>query len=195
VTSAAAATPPRLTWREFAAIDHGESMRGMELIDGVLEEGEVPTRKHGRLITRLIMVFGPWIEQHGGGELLSQDNRLRIAERRVRKPDLLLVMRGSSPIFDEDTLVSPPDLVVEVVTKTPRDEHRDRVAKLADYELVGARQYWIIDPELERLEIYALGSDGLYSDPHIYETTDRVDGAQHGFDGISFRVADLGREL
>jgi len=57
-----------LTWRQFAAIDEGAEMRGVELVDGELEEGEWPTRKHGRIVTRLIMLLGPWLERSGGGE-------------------------------------------------------------------------------------------------------------------------------
>jgi len=105
-------------------------MRGVELVDGELEAGEVPAREHGRIVTRLIMLLGPWLERSGGGELLSQDNRVRIGPRRVRKPDLVLVRRADDPVFEEETLVSRPFIIVEIITKPARDEHRDRVTKL-----------------------------------------------------------------
>jgi len=189
------AVPRRLlTWRQFIALDEGEQMRGVELVDGELEEGEVPTRKHGRIVTRLIMLLGPWLEQHGGGELLSQDNRVRISPRRVRKPDLVLVRSADNPVFEDETLVSPPFLIVEVITKTARDEHRDRVTKLADYESLGAAQYWIIDPDVDRLEIYVL-ADGLFGAPRVFEAHDIVACDQLGLDGLAFRPGDLGTEL
>lgn len=192
----APAVPRRLlNWRQFAALDEGDDMRGVELVDGELEEGEVPTRKHGRVITKLIMLLGPWLERNGGGELLSQDNRVRIGARRVRKPDLVLVRRSDAPVFDCETLVSPPFILVEVVTKTARDEHRDRVTKLADYEVLGAQQYWIIDPELDRLEVYVLDADGLYGSPAVFEATDAVPGDALGLEGLTFRPSELGIEL
>jgi Uma2 family endonuclease len=183
-----------LTWRQFAAIDEGAQMRGVELVDGELEEGEVPTRKHGRIVTRLIMLLGPWLERSGGGELLSQDNRVRIGPRRVRKPDLVLVRRADNPVFEDETLVSPPFIIVEVITKTARDEHRDRVTKLADYESLGAQQYWIIDPDIDRLEVYTL-ADGLFGASRVFEANDVVVGDQLGIDGLAFRPAALGTEL
>lgn len=193
MTDLAANAARRLTWSEFADIDDGDEMKGVELVDGLLEEGEVPTRKHGRIVTRLIMMLGDWLDGHGGGELLSQDNRVRIALRRVRKPDILLVTATDSPRFEKDTLVSPPTLLIEVITKRPRDERCDRVEKLADYEAIGARQYWLIDPELERLEIYALGEDGLYGPPRVYGAHDVVDGGEIGFEGLRFVVSDLAK--
>lgn len=195
MASVLSAVPRRLlTWRQFAAIDEGLEMRGVELVDGELEEGEVPTRKHGRIVTRLIMLLGPWLERSGGGELLSQDNRVRIGPRRVRKPDLVLVRRADDPVFEDETLVSPPFLLVEIITKTARDEHRDRVTKLADYEALGAKQYWLIDPDIDRLEVYTL-TDGLFGAPRIFEAEDVVIGDQLGLEGLTFRPATLGTEL
>lgn len=170
-------------------------MQGVELVDGELEEGEVPSRRHGRIVTRLIMLLGPWLERSGGGELLSQDNRVLIGQRRVRKPDVMMVRKDDAPRFEDDTLTSPPFLVVEVITKTARDEHRDRVTKLADYEGIGARQYWIVDPDLDRLEVYLLGADGLFGAARVFEAGDTVEGNELGLAGLVFRPVDLGTEL
>jgi Uma2 family endonuclease len=196
MVSAAPPIPRRLlTWRQFVAIDDGDEMHGVELVDGELEEGEVPSRKHGRIVTRLIMLHGPGLERNGGGELLTQDNRVLIGSRRVRKPDVVMVRKCDQPVFDDETLTSAPFLVIEVITKTPRDEHRDGVTKLADYESIGARQYWVIDPCSDRLEVFALGPDRLFEAPRVFEATDTADGDGLGVPGLTFRPGDLGAEL
>jgi hypothetical protein len=66
-------SPKSLTWRDFARLDDRESLRGHELVDGLIEEGEVPSRKHGRIVSRLVAILLPWLDQNGGGELLSQE--------------------------------------------------------------------------------------------------------------------------
>lgn len=175
-------------------LDESDEMRGVELVDGLLEEGEMPSRKHGRIVSRLVALLLTWLDRHGGGEVLSQDNRVRIARRRVRKPDVFLVRKHDRPVFESETLVSAPFLVVEVVTSTKRDRTRDRVTKRADYELIGARHYWIVDPETDTLEALSLGPDGLFGEPIVFGPTERVDGARFALEGLRFTPADLGRE-
>jgi Uma2 family endonuclease len=192
-TSGALLTEP-LTWEAYSDLDDSDDLKGVELVDGFLEEGEIPPRKHGRIVSRLVALLVAWLDQHGGGEVLSQDNRVRIAKRRVRKPDIFLVRKADLAVFERETLVSAPWLVVEVVTATKRDRTRDLVTKRVDYEAIGARHYWIIDPENDTLDALSIGSDGLFGEPVRFGPSDPVDGARFGLAGLRFETGDLGRE-
>lgn len=60
--------------------------------------------------------------------------------------------------FAPDQLKFPaPDLVVEVLS--PSTEAIDRGIKFEAYALHGVREYWLIDPEQEFIEQYALHGD------------------------------------
>jgi Uma2 family endonuclease len=48
----------------------------------------------------------------------------------------------------------PADLAVEIVPTESR--LRDRGQKLAEYEMGGVREYWIIDPERRQAAFYVL---------------------------------------
>ena len=47
-----------------------------------------------------------------------------------------------------------PQLIVEVIS--PGSRSRDSVEKPMRYALAGATEYWLVDPELETLAVFAL---------------------------------------
>jgi len=48
----------------------------------------------------------------------------------------------------------PPELVVEILSPGARNEYRDRDAKLKLYSRRGVDEYWILDCQSRRMEIY-----------------------------------------
>ena len=55
---------------------------------------------------------------------------------------------------DGAKIAGPPDWVVEVIS--PSTRHRDAFTKRHLYEKYGVGEYWLVDPELERIEVYRL---------------------------------------
>jgi len=132
-----------------------------ELVDGRLEEEEVPDFVHEALVVFLAHLFNGWIFPRGG-IVGGSEVRLVLGEARGRKPDLVVYLPGSVLPPRRGPVRVPPDIAVEIITPRPRDTCRDRVEKLADYAAFGVRFYWIVDPELRTVEILELGSDGRY---------------------------------
>lgn len=67
----------------------------------------------------------------------------------------------------------PPDLAIEITCAESRD--RDHGVKKSMYEAAGVREYWIIDPERQRVDFYVL-HDGKFTlmaleAGHIYRST------------------------
>jgi len=154
-----ATSPRHLTLDEWAAMDEDESG---ELIDGQLEEEEVASWAHEIVVSFLIGVLRAWFVPRGGF-VLGSETKLAISERRGRKPDVV-VFRSKRELPDRSSSLTrvPPDIVIEVVTPTPRDGRRDRVEKKHDYARMGVSQYWLVDPELRALEILSRGTDGRF---------------------------------
>lgn len=156
-----AATVPRqrlLTLEQWGDLD--EEVEG-ELVDGVLEEEEMPSVLHEIVVAWLLGVLQRWARRRGG-LVLGSEAKLAVRKARGRKPDLSVYRRGALPRPADQVIRVTPEIVVEVTSPRPRDARRDRVEKPSDYAVCGARQYWIIDPELRTLEILQLDARGRY---------------------------------
>ena len=133
-----------------------------ELVDGHLEDEEMPTWAHELVVSWLIRVLGGWIVPRGGF-VLGSDSKVAVSARRGRKPDAVVFFPGRAlPARQSSLTKTPPDIVIEVVTATPRDQRRDRVEKKADYSALAIAQYWIVDPEARTFEILARREDGRF---------------------------------
>ena len=147
-----------LSVEEWAALPEHEPG---EWVDGWLVEEEMPTFVHEFVVSWLVQELGAWCRSHGA-VVLASEWKLRVSDARGRKPDLVVYLASDPrPRGSESLALTPPGVVVEVVTPTPRDARRDRVAKLDEYAAFGVRFYWIVDPQLRTVEVFEL-SDGRY---------------------------------
>ncbi len=147
-----------ITLEEWVALEEDEQG---EVVDGRLEEEEVPDYVHEVLVSLLTRLLGNWVIPLGG-LLGGSGGKFAVSNRRGRKPDLTVYLPGSALPPRRGLISVPPDIAVEVVSPSPRDARRDRVEKVDDYARFGVRWYWIVDPELRSLEILELGGDGRY---------------------------------
>jgi len=132
-----------------------------ELVNGHLEEEEVPDYLHELLVALLARLLGNWIFPQGG-LVAGSDAKFAVASRRGRKPDLTVYLPGRRRPPARGLIRVPPDIAIEIVSPTPRDGRRDRVEKLADYATFGVAWYWLLDPQLRSLEVLELDAQGRY---------------------------------
>jgi len=78
----------------------------------------------------------------------------------AREPDLMVILNDKLDKVTATYLDGPADIAVEVVS--PGSYNDDRVVKLFEYEKVGVREYWFIDPIRKDATIYVLNTDGRY---------------------------------
>jgi Uma2 family endonuclease len=148
-----------MTLEEWAALD--EEVEG-ELVDGRLEEEELPTFLHELVVMWLAAVLRVWARRRRAF-VVGSDTKIAIGPRRGRKPDLSVFLAGALPALPDALVRVPPHLVAEVASARPRDVRRDRVDKRADYARAGIRLYVLVDPQLRSAEVYELGRDGRYA--------------------------------
>jgi Uma2 family endonuclease len=81
-----------------------------------------------------------------------------LSPESVVQPDILFVSNERRGIIMEANVSGAPDLVVEILS--PSTAERDRELKLTLYARYGVREYWIVDPEDETVEVMELGAEG-----------------------------------
>lgn len=76
----------------------------------------------------------------------------------VREPDIVYKLRENLPSPDEKYFTGA-DLIMEVVGADERSRRRDYQTKVADYAKAGVAEYWIFDPQEERVMVLSLAGD------------------------------------
>jgi Uma2 family endonuclease len=110
-----------------------------EYVDGEVRERNVGKWEHARVQ----WLLAAWFFQHEKqwGITGSTEQRVRVAENRVRVPDLVVLTAGPQP----DVLTDPPVLVIEILS--PDDTYSDTQERAQDYRAMGVGTVWIIDPK------------------------------------------------
>jgi Uma2 family endonuclease len=77
-------------------------------------------------------------------------------------PDVIFVANSNLDRVHESYLEGPPDIVVEVCSKASTAV--DRGDKFVAYEEIGVREYWLVDPLRQLVNLYHLGPDGCFDE-------------------------------
>jgi Uma2 family endonuclease len=145
-------TDRRWTFDELAA-EIPESNQPMELWDGELIMAPAPSFFHQEVVARFYDQLKKWITQRHLGKVVFTPIDMLLTSRCVTQPDVLFVSNQHRHII-QDRVRGAADLVAEVLS--PDSRRRDRIEKRDLYEQHGVREYWIIDPEAETVEVLFL---------------------------------------
>jgi Uma2 family endonuclease len=143
----------KLTYEDYLYFP--EDGRRHELIDGEHFVTAAPNIKHQTTVSRLHLSLGGFVRVGRLGEVWPAPMDVVLAESDVVQPDLLFVSKARLYLAAGGANIQgAPDLVVEVLS--PKTRRTDAITKRHLYEKYGVLEYWIVDPELETVEIYRL---------------------------------------
>ena len=101
-----------------------------------------------------------YVEKHNLGRVLGDNFQTRLRPGLRRIPDLIFVSSANKVRITKTEIDGAPDLVVEIVS--PDSVERDWRDKYFEYEKAKIREYWVIDPSNQRMEIYILNARGKF---------------------------------
>ena len=152
----------KVSYEEFLRIAR-ESENRYEYIDGEIYLLASPKVRHQKIVMLLSTIFYNFFQ---GDECLPLTSPLDITlyedeAPNVVQPDLLVICDQEN-IEEDDTYSGVPELIVEVLSKST--QNKDIIKKLDLYRAAGVREYWIINPFSEEVNIY------LFSEKEIEKT-------------------------
>lgn len=124
-----------------------------ELIDGKLYVMEGPSFNHQTIVAYVYHQLWDHVKVNGGKclvRMLPQDIKVARDERTIVQPDLFILCDRNR--ITPQWIWGPPDFVMEVLSKSTRK--KDVTVKFAKYLESGVREYWVIDPQQEKIITY-----------------------------------------
>ena len=148
------------SFEEYLAYDDGTDQL-YELFNGELIEVPPESGKNVQIATFLLIQFASLI---GYRRVRGHGLELEVnGEPRNRYPDLtILRSEHIEQLAKRNTVrltMSPPLLVVEVVSPGELQRNRDYIAKRTQYQNCGIPEYWIIDPNTQTILILELSAN------------------------------------
>ena len=156
-----AGSATRLTYDDLVAMfPEGDRLRH-ELIAGEHFVTPSPANRHQELSIRLTISIGAHLDGHSGqGKLYAAPFDVVMTPYDVVEPDLLVVLGDQLHILTEANVKGVPGLVVEILS--PGTRKRDQTLKRQLFDRVGVREYWMVDPDRNRVIVHRRAADGSF---------------------------------
>jgi Uma2 family endonuclease len=133
-----------------------------EIIDGEHYVTPSPATRHQRISRNLLHLIQTYLDSHQIGEVFAAPFDALLSDFDVVVPDLLYLSNERSRFLTSKNLQGPPDLVIEILSPSTRT--RDKRLKRDLYERVGVEEYWVVNPDEDRVDVYRR-SAGAFAEP------------------------------
>jgi len=132
-----------------------ETLQRHELRFGTLVREPSSTYAHQSVVGRLFVALDDHVRQQRAGVVVPSpmDVVLDREHALIVQPDILFVASARMTIC-RSAIEGAPDLVVEVLS--PGTRRHDATTKLEWYRRYGVREYWLVDPSGQRIDILVL---------------------------------------
>ncbi|MDR0878887.1 MAG: Uma2 family endonuclease [Treponema sp.] len=160
----------RYTYADILSWDESERY---ELLDGEAYMMSSPNRKHQEMLGEIFAQFHFFLKDKPckvypapfGVRLFPKEDN---SDDTYFEPDISVICDSSK--LDDKGCYGAPDLVIEILS--PSTAKYDLLYKLNKYMDAKVREYWVVDPENKKLQVYTLEQDR-----HIFSLYDADDTA------------------
>ena len=115
---------------------------------------------HSSSITQLAMIINWYAYKNKAGRVFTDSLEVHLPDGNVFRPDLIVMTSENMGLVNWDRgIYGVPDMVVEILSRSTKKI--DLTVKKDSYEACGVKEYWIVDPYMQVVDVYLL-RDGKY---------------------------------
>jgi len=122
-----------------------------EILDGDLVVVPAPNVRHQTIGLNLKVALCRHVKDHALGLVLDAPCDIVLSQENVVQPDVVFVSNERLSIVRTANVSGAPDLAIEILSAGTRI--RDLETKRKLYARHGVREYWIVDPDAETVEV------------------------------------------
>ena len=140
-----------------------------ELVDGHMYMMAPPSRRHQKFSMELSSIIREYIRSHKGKcEVYAAPFAVYLEEstNTYVEPDISVICDPNK--LDDRGCNGAPDWVIEIVS--PFSKKMDYLLKLLKYRSCGVKEYWIVDPEKNRVIVYNFTGDESINEYTLQDT-------------------------
>lgn len=173
----------KYTYKDYVKIPDDKRY---ELIGSELLITPSPTTKHQMISERLGYKLRTFISKNRLGEIFYAPCDVYLDEENVVQPDIMFISKERLNIIEERNVQGAPCITIEIISE--RSAYRDMVQKKKLYARFGIKEYWIVIPEEESIEVYSL-ENGIYQLYKTYRKDETLESRK--LKGLEIELSDM----
>jgi YD repeat-containing protein len=148
--------PPQGMWSQDEYLHLTDETNNLvEFTNGHVEVLEMPTEAHQMILQFLNGLLLAFVSKGSLGRVLFAPLRIRLRPGVIREPDIVFMKTENDHRRHQRTW-DGADLVIEIVSEDRKSRERDYIDKRRDYAEAGIPEYWIVDPQEQRITVLKL---------------------------------------
>jgi Uma2 family endonuclease len=144
--------PKTYTYQEL--LNEFDEKTRCEIIENKLFMSPAPNTEHQEISRDLEFLLYTFTRENNLGKVFDAPFDVILDENNVVQPDILFITNQNIQHLSKKGYHGAPDLIIEIVS--PSTFYRDCQEKKSLYEKFGVKEYWIVEPANQVIEIFIL---------------------------------------
>lgn len=149
----------KFTYHDYLQLP--DDRKRYQVIEGELHMVPAPSPHHQDILGKLFIFLRTFVKGEGLGKVYQAPCDVVLSNEDIVQPDIFFISKEREHIITERNIQGAPELIVEILSSSTAK--LDKSLKTRLYEEFGVKEYWLVDPEKEEIEVLSLEERGYES--------------------------------